>query len=215
MASHFRSKQEQLWRGEFGDAYTDRNSVNVAHLAALTTNWVKILHCVAGAPPRSILEVGANVGLNFRALRQLTDAEFFAVEPNVKARERLLRDEIVPRENIRDGLCSAIPFDDDSVDLAFTSGVLIHVGPDDLQRSCAEIYRVARRYIICIEYFADQPQEVVYRGETGALFKRDFGGFYLDNYPDLRVLDYGFAWKRTTGLDNLTWWVLGKRDALW
>ena len=43
------------------------------------------------------------------------------------------------------------------------------------------------------------------------LFKRDFGGFWLDNFPDLQVVKYGFSWKRLTGLDNLTWWVFEKR----
>ena len=43
------------------------------------------------------------------------------------------------------------------------------------------------------------------------LFKRDFGGLWLDTCPDLRVVAYGFAWKRLTGLDNLTWWLFEKR----
>jgi spore coat polysaccharide biosynthesis protein SpsF len=100
---------------------------------------------------------------------------------------------------------------DGAVDLAFTSGVLIHIHPDQLLASCREIHRVARRYIVCSEYFADTPQEVPYRGNRDALFKRDFGGFYLDNFPDLALVDYGFAWKRSTGLDNPTWWVFAKR----
>ena len=42
------------------------------------------------------------------------------------------------------------------------------------------------------------------------MFKRDFGGFFLEHFPDWRVLDYGFAWKQLTGLDNLTWWLFEK-----
>ena len=110
-----------------------------------------------------------------------------------------------------DGLASSIPLPDGKVDLAFTSGVLIHIHPSKLLASCREVHRVTRQYLVCIEYFSDKDEEILYRGHAEALFKRDFGGFYLDNFSDLRVLDYGFAWKRLTGLDNLTWWLFEKQ----
>ena len=144
------------------------------------------------------------------ALRRLTEARFYALEPNAKARERLLADGVLAREDLRDGLLSNIDLPDGCVDLAFTSGVLIHVPPENLLASCTEIARVSRRYVAAIEYFADQPQEVLYRDKTEALFKRDFGSFYLENVPGLRVLDYGFAWKPVSGLDNMTWWLFEK-----
>jgi spore coat polysaccharide biosynthesis protein SpsF len=203
-------KQEQLWRGEFGNAYTDRNAISEDKVRALARHWARILGATEGAPPRTILEVGANIGLNLRALNRLTSAELMALEPNAKARERLVSDAVVGAGKVFDGLGNAIPLGDGTVDMAFTSGVLIHVHPDNLLATCEELHRVSRRYVACIEYFSDRPEEVVYRGETKALFKRDFGGFYLDNFPDLRVLDYGFSWKRLSGLDNLTWWLFEK-----
>lgn len=203
--------QEGLWRGEFGDAYVDRNAIDAAMIAARTASWSEILKTVAGAPPQSILEVGANIGLNLRALRRLSPATFYALEPNEKARERLVADQVVDKDKAMDGLASKIPLKDGAVDLAFTAGVLIHIHPDNLLASISEIHRVARRYIVCIEYFADKPTEIPYRGHTEALFKRDFGGFYLDNFPKLKVVDYGFFWSRLTTLDNLTWWVFEKQ----
>ena len=203
-------KQEALWRGDFGDAYIDRNVVSNQKLSALTRHWARILRTMDGSPPKSIAEVGANIGLNFRAMRRLTEADFLAIEPNAKARERLVADEIVPAERAIDGMCQSVPLPDGAADLAFTSGVLIHIHPDDLLPACKEIHRIAKRYVVCVEYFADKPETVVYRGETEALFKRDFGAFYLDNFPDLRVVDYGFTWKQLTGLDNLNWWVFKK-----
>lgn len=204
------NKQESLWRGEFGDHYTDRNAVSDRHLSSLTKQWAQILRSTDGAPPQSFAEVGANIGLNLRALRRLTQANFTAIEPNAKARQRLIDDQVVPASNVHDGLCSALPLADGSVDLSFTSGVLIHIHPDQLLASVREIYRVSRRYIVCIEYFADKPSELLYREHTEALFKRDFGGYFMDQFPDLRLLDYGFSWKRQTGLDNLTWWIFEK-----
>ena len=207
------SEQERFWRGEFCDAYTDRSAVTAHDLRARTALWAQILDRMTHAPPRSILEAGANVGGNLRALRALTDAKFFAIEPNAKAREALIGDGVVPRSNVRDGVAAAIDFPDSSVDLVFTSGVLIHVHPDDLAASCKELHRVARQHIVCIEYFSVKPEEVPYRGHGERLFKRDFGAFWLDSFPQLRVLGYGFAWKRLTGLDNVNWWVFEKPAA--
>jgi spore coat polysaccharide biosynthesis protein SpsF len=203
--------QESLWRGEFGDAYVDRNAVDPAMLAARTASWSEILKTVAGAPPQSILEVGSNIGLNLRALRRLSPATFYALEPNEKARERLIGDQVVDKDRVLNGLASKIPLADGAVDLAFTAGVLIHIHPDNLLASMREIHRVSRRYVVCIEYFADKPTEIPYRGHSEALFKRDFGGYYLDNFPDLKVVDYGFFWSRLTTLDNLTWWIFEKK----
>jgi len=200
--------QEALWRGEFGDAYIARNTPSDDKLASLTRHWAAVLRGTTGAPPADILEVGANIGLNLMALRRLTTARLIAVEPNATARARLADSGVA--DQALDGIAARIPLPDAGVDLAFTSGVLIHIHPDQLEASCREILRVSRRYVVCIEYFSDKPEEVLYRGHAQALFKRDFGGFWMDLAPELRLLDYGFAWKRATGLDNLTWQLFEK-----
>lgn len=198
------------WRGEFGDSYTERNRTFAPEsLRARETLWSEILSLCQPAPA-SIIEIGSNVGENLRAIARIQPAALHALEPNASARARLVEDGVVPAERVMDGIASAIPLADEACDLAFTSGVLIHVHPDDLLSATSEIVRVARRYVVCIEYFADRPEEVTYRGHEGLLFKRDFGGFYLDHFPSLTPLGCGFAWRRTTGLDNVTWWVFRK-----
>lgn len=204
------SAQSRFWRGEFGDAYVDRNAPTPERLRSYSFMWGRIIGAMAGAPPRSVLEVGANIGLNLRALRSLTGAEFYAVEPNARARETLVQDRVVAAANTFDATAERIPLPAGAVDFAFTCGVLIHVHPDDLLRSCSEIHRVSRRWVACIEYFSDRPEEIAYRDHQNVLFKRDFGDFWLSNFPDLQVVDYGFFWKRVTGLDNLTWWLFRK-----
>jgi pseudaminic acid biosynthesis-associated methylase len=200
--------QSALWRGHFGDEYIERNPVSAGNVQAAAMLWAQILLRVQGERPRQILEVGANIGINLCALRGLTDAELFAVEPNAAARQQLAQ--VLPAGNVLDGVAAKIALADASVDLVFTRGVLIHIHPDDLLASCRELHRVARRYIVSIEYFSANPEELRYRNQSSALFKRDFGAFWLDNFPGLRVLDYGFAWQRLTGLDNLTWWMFEK-----
>lgn len=161
-------------------------------------------------PPRSILDVGANLGTNLRALWALTGARLLALEPNDKARAILVRDGVAVADDVRGGVAQAIDFADDAADLVFTSGVLIHIHPDHLAAAMAEIHRCSARWIVCIEYFSDKQEEIAYRGHAERLFKCDFGGLWLDRFPGLAVAGYGFAWKRVTGLDNLTWWVFEK-----
>ena len=89
----------------------------------------------------------------------------------------------------------------------------VNIHSKDLKEETDEIVRISRKYVVCVEYFSDKEEEINYRGNNGFLFKRDFGAFYLDNYPQLALRDYGFAWKRATGLDNLTWWLFEKDHA--
>ncbi|MBF0621725.1 MAG: methyltransferase domain-containing protein [Magnetococcales bacterium] len=206
------SSQLAFWRGDFGNEYINRNEANPGHVQSLIRFWSDILRTTDGAPPESILEVGANIGNNLRALSWITFADLWGLEPNKQARRRLIDDGILDNNRILDGAASAIDLKDGAVDMVFTSGVLIHIHPDDLEASCREMFRVSSRYIVCVEYFSDKEQEIHYRGHDGVLFKRDFGEYWMTLFPELRVLDYGFAWKKMTGLDNLTWWLFEKKS---
>jgi len=202
--------QVEFWRGDFGNAYTDRNALRPELMRARTMLWSEILRVMRGDGPRTILEVGANIGVNLRALSVLTDAHKRAVEPNDTARAILVEDNVVAADDARPGTAASIPWPNASADLVFTSGVLIHIHPDHLEASMRDIHRVSSRWVLSIEYFSDRPEEVRYRGHEGVLFKRDFGGMWLDLFPDLKLADCGFCWKRETGLDNLTWWLFRK-----
>ncbi|MBF0125090.1 MAG: methyltransferase domain-containing protein [Magnetococcales bacterium] len=204
------TEQIAFWRGEFGRAYASRNEVIPERMQPRIHAWARMLTPLVGSPPASILEVGANIGINLRALSQLTSATLYAVEPNDLCRQRLITDQVTAAERVMDGTAQTISLPDNSIDLVFTSGVLIHIHPDHLAASCQEMYRVARRYILCIEYFSDKPETIPYRDQQDLLFKRDFGALWLEHYPQLRLLDYGFFWKQVTGLDNLTWWLFEK-----
>ena len=73
-----------------------------------------------------------------------------------------------------------------------------------------EIYRVSNKYILCLEYFSDKEEIIDYNQGAALLVKRDYGSIYLDNFPKLKVVDYGFLWKRTELMDNVTWWLFEK-----
>lgn len=204
------------WKGEAGDAYIERNELTAEMLTARMHLWAEILQYVKPWPI-SILEVGANIGINLRAMQKLLpsrppfgEREYYAVEPNDAARWRLEEDGIVPSTNAHADDATFISFPDGFADLVFTSGVLIHIPMSELRIACSEIHRCSRKWIVAIEYFSADLRMVPYRGEDDRLWARDFGAFYLDNFPDLEPVACGFAWKRLTGLDNLTYWILRK-----
>jgi spore coat polysaccharide biosynthesis protein SpsF len=204
-------KPLDAWSGAFGDAYTKRSAATAAQVQGRARVWGQVLARLEGDPPRSVLEVGPNVGINLRALRTLADPDLWAIEPNAAARATLIADKVVRESQLFAGFGHQIPTADKSVDLAFTTGVLIHVDPSLLDQTMAEIHRVAARYIFCAEYFSPRPETVTYRGEEGLLFKNDFGGLYLDRFSDLELVDYGFFWRRTTVMDDTNWWLFKKR----
>jgi len=204
------NRQLDAWRGEFGDSYIARNGATAEVMRDRTRMWTRIFERLPLGTPSSILEIGCNIGVNLRALAGITAAELGAVEPNARARAQVVADGVLPPSRIHEASVTALPFADGAFDLAFTSGVLIHVPPNDLPAAIDEIVRVAKRYIVCAEYFATNPEQRTYRGEEGLLFKRDFGGLYLDRHPELKLLDHGFFWRRATGIDDLVWQLFEK-----
>ncbi|MBT4768909.1 MAG: methyltransferase domain-containing protein [Rhodospirillaceae bacterium] len=201
----------QRWRGEFGSEYIERNAPTSERAKYVARGFAKILAHLEGDPPESILEIGANIGLNLRGLSQLTSADLYAVEPNESARETLIKDNVLPADHVFNGHAASLPFKDGEVDLAFTSTVLIHVPDDSLDDSYREIHRVAKKYILSLEYFSPTPATVSYHGHDDMLFKRDYGGLWLDGFADLQLVADGFFWKRTTGFDDVNWWLFRKR----
>lgn len=199
------SEQEQFWATGFGDDYIGRNQGEEL-LAAKSAFFARALSRT-GQPVGSALELGANVGLNLRALRHLLpQAELSGVEINAAAHEQL-------------GAIDGVDAHHGSIldfrpgrrwDLVFTVGVLIHIPPEDLDSVYDTISACASRYVLINEYYNPTPLEIGYRGHDARLWKRDFAGELLDRDPALRLVDYGFVYRRDPNfpLDDVTWFLL-------
>jgi pseudaminic acid biosynthesis-associated methylase len=202
----FATEQEDFWAGDFGDDYTRRNR-GLDVVAANTALFARIL---ARLPKLdSVVELGANIGMNLLALRNLLPrAKMAAVEINECAAAEMRRiDGIEVTVGSLFDYAPQVP-----ADFAFVKGVLIHIAPERLADAYAALYRSSARYLCVAEYYNPSPVEVPYRGHSGRLFKRDFVGELLDRYADLRLVDYGFVWRRDVfAQDDLTWFVLEKR----
>jgi pseudaminic acid biosynthesis-associated methylase len=193
-----------LWKSNFGKEYTERNGRWTLPAREHLFKQLLPIGC------ESVLEVGANTGLNLLAIAQRSACAMSATEPNDVARAELVKLNLC--KSVTADTADALSFPDGFADLVLTSGVLIHVPPDKLAASLDEIHRVARRWIICGEYFAPQEEMIPYRGHDNALWRRDYGSLFLDTFSDLKCTAHMFAWKRETGLDNLTFWVFEKTN---
>lgn len=196
------ARLESLWASDFGDEYIERNRAVTEPRSAF---WQDVLNRY---PSRHILEVGCNIGLNIHWIRQNMLSQYiYGLDVNWKALG-ILRTEY-PDISAVLGTARELPFPDSQFDMVFTAGVLIHQPDITLHRVMSEIVRCSRSYILCAEYYAPEPTEVPYRGQSGALIKRDFGTLYQNLFPSL-ILQEKIFLGRAEGWDDVTCWVFGK-----
>jgi len=202
----FATEQESFWAGKFGDEYSVRNR-GEQWVANNTAFFSKILE--RSGEIGSVIELGANIGLNLQALRVLfPEAALTAVEINARAVRSLRR-----LGGITVHHSSLLNFHPEhQYDLALVKGVLIHIQPQKLPEVYDLLYQSSARLICLAEYYNPVPVTVPYRGHSDRLFKRDFAGELLKRYPDLRLLDYGLGYHGDPKhpQDDLTWFLLEK-----
>jgi spore coat polysaccharide biosynthesis protein SpsF len=205
----FQTSQEEFWAGEFGTKYIGRNDSQ--ELLASNLNFFSKTLKQAGQIS-SCLEFGANIGMNLRALKLLYPRmNFKGIEINPAAANELRK--LVGPENVFEGSI----FDYrviDTVDLALIKGVLIHINPDKLDDVYCKLYESTTRFILLCEYYNPSPVTISYRGHSDRLFKRDFAGELLEKFSDLKLVDYGFSYKRDIPFpqDDITWFLMERRS---
>ena len=196
-------EQLDAWKGEFGKAYTDRNVVD------WQSRQPAFHYMLDGLPIHRVLEAGCNRGHNLIALKHILeeDSEVVGIEPNPYA--LAIAQSVVLGSDVSEGNIFSIPFLDDSFDLVFTAGVLIHISLNELPHAMAEIYRVSRRYIMAVEYFSESEEVIDYRGHSNLLWKRDFPAHYKSLFPDLAIIRSGY-WGVGETFERANWWMFEK-----
>lgn len=199
------SEQLDFWAGSFGDEYSSRN--NSSQLLASNLAFFADILKLIGRCPSSVCELGANIGMNLKAIRLLAPAtEITGVEVNANAVKIMQQTEI---HAIQSSIEDFVP--DRTWSLVFTKGVLIHLNPDELEETYRKLASASEGHVLIAEYFNPTPVELDYRGHTGKLFKRDFGGEFLSLHSEFRVVGTGFL--SALGpfpQDNINWWLFSK-----
>ena len=202
------TEQEIFWAGGFGDKYAARNRGD-----EFTANQIDFFSKIITRTQKvnSVIEFGANIGENIKALSLLLPkAKYSAIEINKSACEEIKkwsgRKVKVYNQSIFDFKVTQ------KYDLVFVKGVLIHINPDKLKDVYDRLYRTSNKYVMIGEYYNPTPVGIDYRGNKDKLFKRDFCGEMMDKYPNLKLIDYGFAYHRDPNFpqDDITWFLLEK-----
>ncbi len=203
----FKTEQENFWAGDFGNEYITRNK-SEEYLASNLNFFSKAFNQIG--KPASLIEFGANVGMNLKAIKLLFPViNLSGVEINQQAAKELAS--VIGKSNVYNG--SILDYKPESTfDVSLIKGVLIHINPDMLPKVYEKLYQSSSKHILICEYYNPSPVTVTYRGHTDRLFKRDFAGEMFDLYPDLKLIDYGFCYKRDRSFpqDDVTWFLLEK-----
>lgn len=188
------NNQLKEWKNEFGKTYTDRNNMTVEEMNLLYKANYGITRTELNNEFLKdfdkrirILEVGSNIGNQLLCLQNMGFANLYGLEPQLYAVE--LSKKNTKSINIIEGNAFDIPFKDNYFDLVFTSGVLIHINPENINKALDELYRCSNSYIWGFEYFIPVGYEMIqYRGKEELLWKTDFSRLFLDRFSDLFVV---------------------------
>ncbi len=208
---NYHTEQENFWSGKFGETYIERNNSKrlLASNIALFSSILKQTESI-----RNIIEFGSNIGLNLKAIKTLIpNLSCAAIEINHKA-ATVLREDSFFEEGMQVFEGSILEYEPAQLyDFVLIKGVLIHIHPEELECIYDKLYQSSERYICMSEYYNPSPVMVRYHGNDNRLFKRDFAGEFIDRYPDVKLLDYGFRYHKDPNFpqDDITWFLMEKR----
>jgi pseudaminic acid biosynthesis-associated methylase len=188
-----RTHQIEFWSGDFGRIYTDRNTTvheewNRQYLEKYGVSRLDMnIEFLKDLPKNlRILEVGCNTGQQLEALRLQGFNNITGIELQLYAiKNARNRAHGVP---VLQGTGFEIPFKTSSFDIVFTSGVLIHIAPEDLPVIMGEMFRCTSRLIWGFEYYADNMIEINYRGNTSVLWKADYASIFMKSFKELTLI---------------------------
>ena len=202
------NEQQNFWSKEYSRNYIEKNTEFDSDLGIEC--WKKML--MEAEDLDSILECGSNIGRNIAALHSIspnTKKSIIEISPDPY--------EIVtqnfPLSESFNGSILESNFSNESFDLVFTCGVLIHIHPDDVRANMEKMFNYSRKYILIAEYFNRTPVMIEYQGQKNKLFKSDFGKQFIETF-EVKLVDYGFLWGHLydqAGFDDITWWLFEKK----
>ena len=164
-------------------------------------------------PISHCFEIGCNRGLNLDAIKMLLpNCQTAGLEINSHAAQECA----AKGHQVFEGTILAPPpataGSRGVADLSIASGVLIHINPNNLLTAYELLYRLSTRFILVSEYFNPVPVAIPYRGHDNRLFMRDFAGEIWQQFPTLRLVDYGFVWSKdpVAPKDDTNWFLFEK-----
>lgn len=136
---------------EFWDVYADENESRYnKEFAKFVRDLASSLRC------SSVLEIGCGTGIDLRLFPETF--EVYGVDLNDKA--LTIARQSYGQGDFRNGDISSLPFEDSSVDFVFTHRLLNYLDDPTLEKGISEMYRVASRYIMNCELYAESEGQI-------------------------------------------------------
>ena len=146
---------------EFWDRYADENEARYnVEFAKFTRDLATSLHCT------SVLEIGCGTGIDLRLFPDTF--KIYGIDLNDNALD-------VAKERLGDfkkGDIADLPFEDSSIDFVFTHQLCNYLDEDALEKGVAEMYRVAKRYIMNCEKFEETERQIDGNHRFRNMYKR-------------------------------------------
>jgi len=182
------------WESEFGKKYTNRNIITIDEMNNMYCRNIGITRTklneifLSDLNISRILEVGCNIGIQLIILSEMGYKNLYGIELQEYAVDK--SKEITKGKDIHiiKGSAFDIPYKDTFFDFVFTSGLLIHISPNDINSVLKEIYRCSKKYIWGYEYYSDIYESIKYRGEDNLLWKTDFVKLFTERFNDLKLI---------------------------
>lgn len=145
------SRLECVYNKEFWDKYAEDNESRYnEEFAKFVRDLSASLRC------SSVLEIGCGTGIDLRLFPETV--KIYGIDLNAKALG------IARQQNkwgdFRNGNISLLPFEDSSIDFVFTHGLLNYLDDATLDKGVSEMYRVAQKYIMNCELFAETDKQI-------------------------------------------------------
>ena len=182
-----------VWAGELGDKYTKRNFRTIEETEQLYQDLFGISRSEMNAQfldslgkDLKILEVGSNIGNQLLYLHKMGFMNLYGID--IQHHAIALAKSRTRAAGLLNASAFDIPFKDGVFDLVFTSGVLIHVRPDQINRVLDEIWRCTNRYIWGFEIYSPEYTNIPYLGYSNMCYKADFSKLFLERFNNLQLI---------------------------
>lgn len=190
---------ETLYAGPVGEAYAKRNrGVGERRLPF----WRKI-DDLLDYEVESVLEIGCGEGENL-AWWSASFEQPVGLDVSATALRRLPE-----KAQGVVGSANALPFQDSAFDLVISAGLMMHVPEPDLPRVMDEAVRVAKRWLVVVEYEDTYLREIPWHGLRDVLWARPVSYQLWQRHPRLKPLDRGSLTK-SEGFDRMDWSLWSK-----
>lgn len=156
------ARVSMMYDQEFWDRYADENEARYnEEFARFVSGLATSLGC------STVLEVGCGTGID---LRLFPEEAVHGIDPNERALG--IARQKMPGADFGTGDITRLPFEDSSIDLVFTHQLLNYLDDDALEKGISEMHRVASKYVMSCEKFADGEPDIDGRHKFRDIRKR-------------------------------------------